>query len=245
MTWMDAPSDPERGDLPVYLEPMMLSHLALTGDVRQYRAWKERVESIEHTRAVEDAPDTLSRSILEEREAWLQMRTTGKLGAAFGLGLGLLWLSTLVPFYAFAHGIGLWALVFFLPLPLAWKVGQKLWEDAALAGMRDVGKRPTLRRRIRALARAIVRGFGAGFGFGFTLIFIQALMTWFFSAAPTLVAELASDTLHATIGGTVFGSFGMLLAPLIARGTPSAEMEESRLLEGRDRPALPPADDEG
>jgi hypothetical protein len=243
ISWLEAPETTEREDLPAMLEPMMLTHLALTGDMQQYRDWRDRVENIEHGRALEDAPDSQSRAILEDKEAWLQMRTTGKLGAAFGLGLGLLWLSTLVPFFAVAHGIGLWALVFFLPLPIAWRVGQKLWEDAALAGMKDVGRRPTLRRRIRALAKAIVRGFGAGFGFGFTMTFLQFLLTWFFNAAPSLLAELASDTLHATIGGTVFGCFGMLLAPLVARGSPAAEMEESRLLEGEGRPALPDPDE--
>lgn len=236
-------SDEKPSNLPVRLEPMMLAHLALTGDGKAYKSWRERVEAIQHQRDVDLAPDSECREILEDRDAWLQMKTTGRLGSAFGMGLALLMMSTFLPIYAVTYQVGLLALLLLLPLPFAWRLGILLWEDAALGGMKDVGKKPTLKRRMRALGRAILRGFGAGFGFGFTLVFMQLLLTWFITPAPTLMAELAADTLDATRAGTVFGAFGMLLAPLISRGTPAVEEEEARVIEGLDRASLPPGGD--
>lgn len=215
-----------RRELPARIEPMMLAHFALTGDVDQYREWRQRVDDLHHQRAIEEAPDTESRVILEEREAWEQIRTSGKLGASFGMGLAALEISVLVQLFAF-YGMGwLMLLVALLPIPIAWRVGTKLWEEAALAGMRDIGNKPTLKRRLKALFRGLMRGFGAGFGFGFTLVFLQGLLTWFINPAPSLGLELLSDIFHGAGGGLVGGMFGMLLAPLLARGTPSVERAE-------------------
>lgn len=228
-------SAPER--LPARVEPMMLTHLAVTGDFSQYRKWRHRIEEVRHQHAIADAPDTECREILREKEAWLQMRTIGSLGAAFGLGLGFMWMSVYLPLFAHQQGLAWWQLIpFFLPIPVAWRVGSRLWEDASLAGMRDVGKRPTMRRRLRALAKSLVRGFGAGFGFGFTLLSLQSLMTYVFglNPAPTLLQELAAGVYAGTVAGAVSGTFGMLLAPMIARGSPSvedAEQQSERTLE--------------
>lgn len=222
-------SDAEPERLPARLEPMMLAHLAVTGDTKQYRQWRDRIEEVRHHQAIVDAPDTECREILREKEAWLQVRTIGHLGASFGLGLGFMWMSVFLPLFAAQQGLAWWQLLpMFLPIPVAWKVGAGLWEDASLAGMRDVGKRPTMKRRLRALAKSLVRGFGAGFGFGFTLVFLQGLMTYIFglNPAPTLLAELASDAYVGTIAGAVSGTFGMLLAPMVARGAPSVEEGE-------------------
>lgn len=221
----------DRDRLPARVEPMMLAHLAFTGDVKQYRKWRDRIDEVRHQHAIAEAPDTECREILREREAYLQMRTIGSLGAAFGLGLGFMWMSVFLPLFAAQQGLAWWQLLpLFLPIPVAWKVGSKLWEDASLAGMRDVGKRPSVRRRLRALGKSVVRGFGAGFGFGFTLLFLQGLMTYIFglNPAPTLMAELASDAYVGTIAGAVSGTFGMLLAPMVARGAPSVEEEAAQ-----------------
>jgi hypothetical protein len=225
--------------LPARLEPLMLGHLLVSGDVDQYRRWRDRIEAIEHQRDLDLAPDSESALILEEKEAWIQMKTTGRLGSAFGLALGLLWTSAFLPVFAQRYDLGLWALIFLLPLPIAWRLGVRLWEDASLGGMRDVGQRPTLRRRVRALVRGLFRGFGAGFGFGFTLTFMQLLLTAFWNPASSVLAELSSDTLQATFAGISHGIFGMLLAPLVSRGTPSVEEEEYRALEAADAPQLP------
>lgn len=227
------PESTDAGDaerLPARVEPMMLAHLAVTGDVKQYRQWRDRIEEVRHQHAIADAPDTECRDILREKEAYLQMRTIGSLGAAFGLGLGFMWMSVFLPLFAAQQGLAWWQLLpLFLPIPVAWRVGSKLWEDASLAGMRDVGKRPSVKRRLRALGKSLVRGFGAGFGFGFTLLFLQGIMTYVFglNPAPTLLQELASDAYVGTIAGAVSGTFGMLLAPMVARGAPSVEEETS------------------
>jgi len=222
---------PSRSDrLPARVEPMMLTHLAVTGDFAQYRKWRNRIEEVRHQQAVVGAPDTECREILRDKEAWLQMRTIGSLGSAFGLGLGFMWMSVFLPLFAAQQGLAWWQLLpMFLPIPVAWKVGSRLWEDASLAGMRDVGKRPTMKRRLRALAKSLVRGFGAGFGFGFTLLSLQSLMTYVFGLNPadSLLRELAADIHVGTIAGAVSGTFGMLLAPMVARGAPSVEEQES------------------
>jgi hypothetical protein len=241
LTWPDEPQSGDapaerRRDLPVWLEPMMWTHTALTGDVKQYRRWRERIQDVKHRQAVERAPDTETRAILRERDAWSQMKTTGKLGASFGMGLGLLWTSHVAWYFAVYLGLG-WpaVLLMVLPVPLAWRVGTRLWEDASVGGMRDIGKKPNLKRRFRALVKGLFRGFGAGFGFGFTLVFAQLLLSWFVSPAPTLAMELASDLSWATGCGMVGGTFGMLLAPLLAQGAPSVERAE---LEAQHRQAL-------
>ena len=212
--------------LPARTEPLMLAHFAVTGDAEQLREWRERVQEIRHQQAIAEAPDTESREVLKEKDAWLQMRTIGQLGPTFGLGLGLMWMSVFLPLFASQHGLAWWQLLpLLLPIPVAWKVGARLWQDASLAGMRDVGPRPTLRRRLKALGRGLIRGFGAGFGFGFTLLSLQSLMTYVFglNPAPTLLAELIADVQAGIIAGSVSGTFGMLLAPMVARGAPSVE----------------------
>lgn len=208
--------------LPAKLEPMMLSHLLVTGDTEQYNLWRDRIETILQADAVEDEPDPEAKAILANKHAWRQMRETGKLGALYGLGIGSLWMTMLIPLYAIEHGFGwLAGLSFLLPVPIAWRTGRRLWERAALAGMKDLGRRPTLRRRMRTMFRSIFRSFSAGFGFGFTLVFLQALITWFMTPAPTLLQELLWDAYHATLAGTVSGTMGMMLAPLIGRSAPS------------------------
>jgi hypothetical protein len=195
----------------------MLVHLAVTGDTKQHKRWRDRVESIAQAEAVDDARDPETKSLLADRHAWEQMRATGKFGANFGLALGALWMSVLMPLYAVAHGFGwLASMAFMLPVPMAWRFGRRLWERAAVKGMRDLGKRPSLRKRITA-----------GFGFGFALVFLQALITWFMTPAPTLIEEILIDAFHGSIAGTVTGVFSMLLAPLVGRQAPSNEEERA------------------
>lgn len=224
--------------LPGRLEPFMAAHFALTGDAEQYAEWRAKVESIRQTEALAQAEDPESRAILLDREAWHQMRITGKLGTLFGLGLSSFWMAWLLPVYALYHGFG-WvaAMTFLLPIPIAWRVGRRLWEKAALAGMKDLGKRPSLRRRVKTAFRSIARSFGAGFGFGFTLVFLQALITYFMTPAPTLIAELMIDGFHATLAGLISGGMGVMLAPLVGR--PAPEAEDNALPPGMATPLIP------
>lgn len=209
----------------------MMAHLALTGDAKQYKHWKDRVDAIAQAEAVDQARDPESKALLADKAAWEQLRATGKFGANFGLALGALWMSVLMPLYAVAHGFG-WAasMAFLLPVPIAWRFGRKLWERASLQGMRDLGKRPSLRKRMRTAVRSVARSFGAGFAFGFTLVFLQALITWFMTPAPTFTEELLIDAFHGSLAGTVTGTFSMLLAPLVGRQAPSKELTEGRAL---------------
>ena len=215
---------PKPAELPARLEPLMVAHYALTGDSEQYTQWREKIETIRQTEALARAEDPESRAILLERSAWQQMRITGKLGTLFGLGLSSFWMAWLLPVYALWHGFG-WmaALTFLLPIPIAWRVGRRLWERAALAGMKDLGKRPNLRRRVKTAFRSVARSFGAGFGFGFTLVFLQALITWFMTPAPTLLEELIVDGFSGTVAGLVSGAMGVMLAPLVGRPAPEAD----------------------
>ena len=54
--------------LPATLEPMMLTHLMVTGDTGQYNEWRDRVEAILQAEAVDEALSTLER-VLEDGAA--------------------------------------------------------------------------------------------------------------------------------------------------------------------------------
>lgn len=207
--------------LPAIVEPLMALHLLITQDTEQNRHWNDRIEAIRQASAVEAAPDPPSKRLLASRAAWDEMRTTGQLGATLSIGLGAAWMAWLVPLYAIGHGFGwLAALTYLLPVPLATRVARTLWERASLAGMRDLGQRPTLRQRLATLARGTIRSFGAGFGFGFTLTFLQGLISAFMTPEPTLIAELVADAAFATVAGMVSGTLSTIMAPLVSRAAP-------------------------
>lgn len=230
-TYLQAPEDKGPAQLPSSLEPLMLAHLVLTGDSSQQAEWRSRLEAIRQADAVAAAPDPETRAILANKAAWSHMRATGKLGTIFGLGVLTFWMAWLLPTYAVGWGFG-WiaSLAFLLPVPIAWKFGRKLWEQAALSGMRDLGERPSLKKRMRVAFRSMARSFNAGFGFGFSLVFLQTLITWFFTPAPTLAAELLSDAYHGSVAGLITGLLGMMLAPLVGRSVPTGETDGSGLL---------------
>ena len=221
----DSPS----GRLPARVEPMMLTHLALTGDTKQYDQWKNRVERLRQAQAVDRAQDPDSKSLLASTPAWRQIRETGLLGAMVGLGIGSIWTSELMWLFAVDHGFGwLASSIFLIPLPIAWYVGRRLWERASLQGMKDHAGPLTARKRLRGFTRAVGRSFTAGFGFGFTLVFLQALLSGFLDVAPTMSLELLTDLRDGVLIGTMMGLMGVMLGPLVGRPPP----EET--------PALPP-----
>lgn len=210
--------------VPAKLQPMMWAHLVLTGDRAQSARWSAQLEAIRQADAVDAAPDPETKAILANKGAWKQMRLTGRLGSVFGMGLGSFWLAWLLPTYAVGHGFGwLAASAFMLPVPIAWKVGRKLWERASVAGMRDLGQRPSFRKRLNVMGRSLFRAFNAGFGFGFSLVFLTTLITWFMTPAPTLAAELLFDLRDGAMIGTITGCVSMMLAPLVARGIPPGD----------------------
>lgn len=209
--------------LPPHLGALMGAHFLVTGDRAQRRQWLERVEAIEQADWIAATADPLEKQLLAQPAAFRQIRSLGVLGSLYGLGIGSLWMGWLVPLYAFGHGFGAWTLAFFLPVPLAYALGRRTWERAALSALRD--KRRTGR------SSALARAFSAGFGFGFVLVFLQTLLTWFMTPAPTLGLELLIDAIHATWGGLISGALSVALAPLLARSPDDAE-----------RPALPAPD---
>jgi hypothetical protein len=213
------PTAPEK--LPARLEPMMLAHLALTGDVAQHREWRDRVEAVLQMQAIEREQDPDAKRLLARTRVWKQIRAAGKVGATTSLAIGAAWMSWLIPLYAIEHGFG-WAtsLAYLLPIPIAWKVGRRLWEKAALAGMKDNGSSPTLLRRMNAFRRSLVRTMIAGFGFGFTLVFLQGLISWFMTPAPTLGLELYLDAMIGAVGGLIAAAGSTVLTPLVSRPPP-------------------------
>lgn len=207
--------------LPARLEPMMLAHYALTGDDQQRRDWQDRIESVRQMEAVEREQDPEAKRLLSRRRVWDRIRAVGKTGAATGLAMGAVWMSWLLPLYAIDHGFG-WpaALAYLLPVPIAYKLARRMWERAALSGMRDLGWRPTLARRLSAFPRAAIRSVLAGYSFGFTLVFVQALISWFMTPAPTVALELYADFMYGAVGGLIGATGSLALAPLLAKPAP-------------------------
>jgi hypothetical protein len=215
----------------------MWMHYAITRDKRAHRLWKKRVEEILQAEAVAAAPTDREAQLLARKTVWRHVRRTGRRGSILGLALAALWMTWLLPTYAFGHGFGLFTLVFLLPLPLATRIGRQLWESAALEGMRHFGETTTPAERTGALLRAAMGSFGAGFGFAFNLVFLQALLTWFMTPAPTLGIEVGLDIMTGLTAGLLGGSSAMVLAPLVAPQIPPGQLPYLRLAE-RDEPLL-------
>lgn len=186
----------------------MGAHFLVTFDRAQRRQWLERIEAIEQANWVAHAVDPLEKQLLAQPAAYRQIKEAGTIGSLYGLGIASLWMGWLIPLYAFGHGFGGWAAAFLLPVPFAFSAARRRWQRAALS---------TMRRRRRREAFALRQSFAAGFGFGFLLVFLQALLTWFMTPAPTFGQELLIDAWHATLGGLLSGTLSTVLAPMIAR----------------------------
>lgn len=201
----------------------MLTHLALTGDLEQHKEWQERIEAILQADAVAMERDYESRRLLLRDAVWKRIRRTGKVAATFNMAMGGAWMMLLIPYYATVHGFGwLAALTYLLPVPLAWKVARKMFERAALKGMRDAGhSKVSLLKRIALLPVGAIRAGVAGFAFGATLMFLQGLISWFMTPAPTIALELFGDALYAVYAGMITGTASMMLAPMVAAPPPS------------------------
>jgi hypothetical protein len=220
MQYETEPSPPAE-KLPMRIEPMMLTHLALTGDVTQHREWRARIESILQMQAIEHTQDPEAKRLLARERVWRRVRITGKTGALSGMVLASGWMAWLLPTYAIGHGFGwLAAASYLLPVPIAWKLARRLWEKASLYGMKDLGTLPTRPRRMAMWPRAMMRSAIAGFGFGFTLIFLQGLVSAFMTPLPTVSAELMADAWLGLVAGFISGGLSTLLTPLVSRPPP-------------------------
>ena len=206
-----------------WIRPLMWAYRLVAGDSRQVASWSRRVEQIEQDADIAAEPSTDGKAILERVEAWRQMKSAGALGAAGGMGMAVAWSSWLVPLYAIPHGFGwLAASSLLLPLPTGWHVGKKLWEKASLQGMKELGSSPTATQQLRAVSGGLIRGMSAGAGMGFTIVFLQMLITWFMTPAPTLFLELIADLQTGMVGAAVGASVGALLGPVVSRSVPEA-----------------------
>lgn len=209
--------------LSTWVKPLVWIYQLFSRDTKQVREWQERIETIEHAQDIDQEPSTEGKAILADKDAWRQVKSTGLIATSGGMGLGALWMTWLVPLYAVGHGFGwLAASAFLLPVPLAWKVGRRLWESAALQGMKELGDNPSSAQQLRTLSSGMVRGMMAGAGMGFTLIFTQALISWFMTPAPTLLIELIIDLINGTMGAIVGATVGAVFGPLVGRPAPSA-----------------------
>ncbi|MBX2811877.1 MAG: hypothetical protein KTR25_08705 [Myxococcales bacterium] len=204
-----------------WVKPLVWLYRLCVRDKQQAQSWLKRIESIEHAQDIDAEASTEGKAILSDKAAWRQIKATG-LGASSGtMTMGAMWIAWLVHLYATGHGFGwLAASAYLLPVPLAWRVGRKLWESAALQGMKELGSRPTPNQQLRTLSSGMVRGMMAGAATGFTLVFTQALISWFMTPAPTLLIELIIDLIHGTMGAVVGATIGAVFGPLVGRPAP-------------------------
>ena len=222
-------SQPEK--LSGWVKPLVWLYRLLSGDHRQSSEWAQRIEAIEHAQDLDAEDTTEGKAILSDINAWRQVKATGLVGATGGMSFGAMWMGWLIPLYAVGHGFGwLAASAYLLPIPLAWRVGRRLWESAALQGMKELGTNPTPTQQLRTLSSGMVRGMMAGAGMGFTLVFTQALISWFMTPAPTLFLELIIDLIHGTMGAAVGATIGAVFGPLVGRPAPTIPNPTTKLL---------------
>lgn len=219
--------------LPARVKPLMWAHYALSRDKRAQRMWRKRVEDILQAEAIDTAPTEREKQLLARRPVWRHVRKIGKRGTTLGLLLSSLWMLWLIPTYAFGHGFGWAALLYLLPVPIAMRLGRQLWEAAALEGMRHYGETPTPAERAASLVRAAMGSFGAGFGFAFNLVFLQGLISWFMTPAPTLGIEIGLDIMMGLTAGILCGSVSMAMAPMVAPSIPASKVPYLRLEEAQ------------
>lgn len=218
--------------LPWYTGWLLMTHLALSRDMAQHRTWKTQVEGLRMMDTLERVDGPRTRAALRRPHVWRKVRRVGAVGASLSLAASAPWMLWLLPAYALGHGFGwLAALSFLLPVPLAWKVGRRLYESATINSMQDAERSGPLASVLR-WSNSTARTFGAGFGFGFTLIFLQGLITWFMTPASSLALELYLDLYLALVGGGLLGMVSTVVSPLVATSGPAAlaAAEEPRQL---------------
>jgi len=203
--------------------PLVYTHLFLTGDLKQHRQWVDRLEKIEQAEAVACESDWKRKGILSRPAAWKKIRMLSKWATNYGLVFAAMWTGWLVWGYAVALQFGwLKAAMYLLPLPLAWSVGRGLFQSNIASSMEALGPSPTLGQRAKETARSTARSFGAGFTAAFTLVFLQGLISWFMTPAPTIALELWLDFVDALQAALYGGVAASLMGPLLCVKLPSA-----------------------
>lgn len=220
------------------LAPLMYAHLLITRDLPQHRAWRERLEKIEQANELSEVTDPGERALLARPEVWRSLRRVSFWASTFTFGWCALATASLVSDYAVGFGFGYAAAgTYLLPLPLAFMVGRKLYQQGCLSVMKYLGANPDGGRQIKSWFWAMLMCFGAGFGFSFTLTFLQGLISWFMTPAPTLWLELWMDVTNAAGAALTAGAISSVMWPLLCRKAPGrVELTES---DAAPVPALP------
>lgn len=204
-----------------FIRPLMWLYRVVSGDRAQSREWTDRLEAIDQAAAIDAEPSTEGKALLSDVETYRQIRSTGFVGAMGGMTLGALWMSWLIPLYAYGWGFGWAAYAYLLPVPFVWRLGRRMWERAALQGMKELGPTPSQQQQLRTLSSGMLRGMGAGASMGFALVFLQGLISWFMTPAPTLGAELLIDVFWGMWGAGVGATLGAVFGPLVGRAAPA------------------------
>lgn len=208
------------------LAPLMYAHLLMTRDLPQHRAWRERLEKIEQANELAEVTDPAERGLLARPEVWKDIRRMSWWATHFTFTYCAVVSWWLVQDYAVGFGFGYAAAgTYLLPLPLAWMVGRKLFQQGTLSVMKYLGGNPDSGRQMKSWFRAMLASFGAGFGFAFTLTFIQGLISWFMTPAPTLWLELYMDVSNAIEAALKAGVVSSVMWPLLCRKAPSVHVE--------------------
>lgn len=222
----------------VALAPLMYAHLLVSGDLAQHKAWRERLEKIEQANELAETTDPQERALLARPEVWKDIRRMSWWASTFTASYCAYVTANLVRDYAVGFGFGYAAAgTYLLPLPIAFMVGRKLYQNGALGVMKYLGSNPDSSRQLKSWFRAMLAAFGAGFGFAFTLTFLQGLISWFMTPAPTLFLELWMDVTNAASAAWWTGCISSVMWPLLCRKAPSrAELSAS---DAQVAPALP------
>src|SRR5262249_8638894 len=81
------------------------------------------------------------------------------------------------------------AMVYLLPLPFGWMVARRVLRR----GARSLLRRLSNSYGIACLPLALLWMAAGGFAFCFTVTFLQGLLSWFMTPAPTLLLEMYLD----------------------------------------------------
>lgn len=220
------------------LTPLMYAHLLLTRDWSQHKAWGDKLEKIEQTNELAETTDPAERALIARPEVWKEIRRMSWWATNFTLLYCAVETARLISDYAVGFGFGwLAAGTYALPIPMAWLVGRRLFQNGSLSVMKYLGTNPSGGKQAKSWFRAMAAAFFAGFGFGFALTFVQGLISWFMTPAPTLWLELYMDVTNAFWAALPAGLVSSVMWPLLCRRAPGhAALPESEV---RAVPALP------
>ncbi len=209
--------------LPWYVGHLMTAHLLVSRDLTQHRSWRQQIEGLRMLDVLPRVKGHQTRALVRRPRVWRRIQAVSRAGATVNFSASLLWLIWIIPLYAIGHGFGwLAALTFLLPVPIAWRVARRLFEDAAIGSIQDAQDTQALAPVLGRWTRSGARTFIAGFGFGFTLLFLQGLLTWFMTPASTIAMELFMDAWYASIAGLLSGGVSVIMTPLVATTGPAA-----------------------